>query len=433
MLMTVYSKIIMRMMHYIKLFRFNVCAISKGCNMVISSLCFLSVTVHSQNLIPNPSFEYNTGCPGNKGNIELVDDWWSPFGHPVYFHACNNYKTNYRRIVPPGQKAYNEEPVIANSGVGYVGIYMSVISVPSHHDYLMCKLNRPLKKDSIYDVEMMVRLGNVWKYIDYIGMFFSHDKYEVPKRQTIKTYRAYNDSYTYKTLDRVSLSFDKDTVRLSNDSCKLNNRHQWIKVKGQYTSKGGEQYVTIGNFCIGNRGLFNNNIKPENPVYVVDGHSYLEGDFSYSSYQSTFYYIDDVYIGPQSIRNSKVYQSFESKMKVGESLKLENIYFETGKATLEDVSYSTLRLLQTYLIDHEDLCVVIEGHTDNIGTDEANVLLSQQRAEAIIHYLNANGISSSRMKALGYGHSQPIADNALAGGRQLNRRVEFTLTKKMNP
>nr|WP_321451761.1 OmpA family protein [uncultured Carboxylicivirga sp.] len=393
---------------------------------------FALVTMHidGQNLLPNPGFEQNIDCPDSSGNLDLVKDWWSPWGKPVYFHACNNYQTNYRRIVPPGQKPYNEKPVIAYAGEGYAGIYMSVIWAPKYHDYLMCKLNKPLIKDSIYEVEMMVRLGNVWKYIDYIGAYFSVDKYEISKKQTLTFYSRYNDTYRYKTLNRVSLNFDKDTVRLYSNTSKLNDRNKWIQVKGEYTAKGGEQYITIGNFDIGNRGLYDNNIEPEEQTYIKDGLGNLEGDFNYSYYNNTFYYIDDVYVGKIPFNESRSYHQFASAVKVGQAIKLDNIFFDTGKASLQATSYSTLKLLLTYMKQNNDLFLTVAGHTDNTGNETNNQLLSENRAKAIVSYLQINGIDVSRMQFIGYGSSKPVTDNNTNKGRAQNRRVEFTLNQK---
>jgi outer membrane protein OmpA-like peptidoglycan-associated protein len=68
---------------------------------------------------------------------------------------------------------------------------------------------------------------------------------------------------------------------------------------------------------------------------------------------------------------------------------------------------------------------VVEGHTDNTGSDSYNLKLSQQRADAVRQYLLAKGISGTRIEAKGFGEMQPVGDNATAEGRALNRRVVF--------
>ena len=70
----------------------------------------------------------------------------------------------------------------------------------------------------------------------------------------------------------------------------------------------------------------------------------------------------------------------------------------------------------------------IVGHTDSIGTEQYNQALSERRAKAVFDYLASRGVSPSRMQAIGMGESDPVADNATAEGRQLNRRVMLIRT-----
>ena len=77
--------------------------------------------------------------------------------------------------------------------------------------------------------------------------------------------------------------------------------------------------------------------------------------------------------------------------------------------------------------DVPSLKIEISGHTDNTGSASLNASLSQDRAEAVVKYLTTKGIAGSRMTAMGYGSSRPIASNGTADGRQQNRRTEFEI------
>ena len=70
---------------------------------------------------------------------------------------------------------------------------------------------------------------------------------------------------------------------------------------------------------------------------------------------------------------------------------------------------------------------IIEGHTDSVGTDKSNQILSERRAHAVLDYLVANGISDDRLSHVGYGEAQPIDNNKTRAGRANNRRVEVKL------
>ncbi len=93
-----------------------------------------------------------------------------------------------------------------------------------------------------------------------------------------------------------------------------------------------------------------------------------------------------------------------------------------GQQVLDDVV--------SVLSKHLEFNVAIEGHTDSVGDDELNLLLSQQRAQSVLNYLSSNGIQSERLTATGFGESSPIAANDSAEGRALNRRIEFTVSRK---
>lgn len=109
------------------------------------------------------------------------------------------------------------------------------------------------------------------------------------------------------------------------------------------------------------------------------------------------------------------------------SFVLDNCNFETGKADLQPGSYAVLDELVEYLKRKDDERVEIGGHTDNIGKAEANMILSQNRANTVRAYLLMKGISPDRVTAKGYGMDEPIEENDTAEGRAKNRRTEVKI------
>jgi outer membrane protein OmpA-like peptidoglycan-associated protein len=101
------------------------------------------------------------------------------------------------------------------------------------------------------------------------------------------------------------------------------------------------------------------------------------------------------------------------------------IRFDTGSATLRPESTGILNDVLGMLKDHEDVELLIEGHTDSQGSDAANQTLSEQRAAAVAAYMTGRGIDAGRLETAGHGESQAVADNATAEGRAMNRRVVF--------
>lgn len=101
------------------------------------------------------------------------------------------------------------------------------------------------------------------------------------------------------------------------------------------------------------------------------------------------------------------------------------IFFETNSDVLKVASLAQLDELSEILKKYEAANLVIEGHADSQGEDDFNLLLSQKRTEAVKTYLMSNGIMESRLTAVGFGESKPIADNNTSLGRAKNRRVEL--------
>ncbi len=106
----------------------------------------------------------------------------------------------------------------------------------------------------------------------------------------------------------------------------------------------------------------------------------------------------------------------------------EAVYFKRARAEVEKRSHALLDNAAAVLRAHPEVARVdIEGHTDNSGDDEENKVLSQRRAEAVVAYLVGKGVAADRLRAIGYGEEQPIADNKRSRGRAANRRVVFRI------
>lgn len=116
------------------------------------------------------------------------------------------------------------------------------------------------------------------------------------------------------------------------------------------------------------------------------------------------------------------------RAKIGATFELKNIFFELGSAILKEDSKKELDKL-VEIMKNSEIVIELGGHTDSIGSDEANQNLSQQRVESVKNYLVEKGISTNRLVAVGYGEKVPVAPNATAEGRQLNRRVEVKILK----
>lgn len=114
-----------------------------------------------------------------------------------------------------------------------------------------------------------------------------------------------------------------------------------------------------------------------------------------------------------------------SKIKTGTSLEIEDIYFGYNSNELSADSYKELDKLVEWMKTNKKVMVQIEAHTDDIGSEEFNRMLSDKRAKGIVSYLNKKGIQSSRMKSKGFGETKPRAVGETEEARAQNRRVEL--------
>jgi outer membrane protein OmpA-like peptidoglycan-associated protein len=113
-------------------------------------------------------------------------------------------------------------------------------------------------------------------------------------------------------------------------------------------------------------------------------------------------------------------------------IRIQNINFDTGKATLKPEAYPTLDAVGTVLSQWPTLKIEIAGHTDDVGGAAANRKLSQARAQSVLDYLEGKypAIASERFTVKGYGEDKPMTPNTSDANRAQNRRVEFTVLNK---
>lgn len=116
-------------------------------------------------------------------------------------------------------------------------------------------------------------------------------------------------------------------------------------------------------------------------------------------------------------------------LEVGSTIRLNNIFFDVNKADLRPESFPELDRLVGLMGQNAKMQIQISGHTDNVGSDEANLKLSNDRAKAVMDYILKAGIEPTRISFKGYGEQMPLSSNDTEEGKQLNRRVEFTILK----
>ncbi len=153
----------------------------------------------------------------------------------------------------------------------------------------------------------------------------------------------------------------------------------------------------------------------ETPLTEGDYIAHLSGQ-GYMSKDDTLHFVRDTF------------DLYLQHIKPGIKVKIENLFFATNKTYILPQSEQAMSDLANFLLENRTVTIRITGHTDAVGTDEANQILSEGRANAVRADLIKRGVEAERIEAEGKGEKEPVADNDTEEGRQLNRRVEFTIT-----
>jgi len=132
------------------------------------------------------------------------------------------------------------------------------------------------------------------------------------------------------------------------------------------------------------------------------------------------------YIKPANF-NPQTLDVYLTPITAGSKVALNNIFFETNSYVLEEKSKIELKKLITFIQANPKQKIELSGYTDNVGTADANMKLSNMRAKAVYDYLIAQGIKATNITYKGYGASNPVADNTTEEGRQKNRRLEIKI------
>ncbi|MEW6467365.1 MAG: OmpA family protein [Bacteroidota bacterium] len=159
-------------------------------------------------------------------------------------------------------------------------------------------------------------------------------------------------------------------------------------------------------------------------ILIPKGETYKVG---YKAFSDTMQYAE---LPIPLAKDTLLSFEFQLKYDLPKTYTLDNVYFDTGKSTLRPESYKELNELAEFLLARKNMVIEIAGHTDNVGQKDANLKLSQERANAVRNYLIKKGVNPDNVVAKGYGDSQPIALNDTDGGKQKNRRTEVRIIKE---
>lgn len=163
---------------------------------------------------------------------------------------------------------------------------------------------------------------------------------------------------------------------------------------------------------------------------VLDNFTQQITNLFYVTYRSEHTSIpDSIEIGLFDNSLSRVVKKTIPIMELGRKLIIENLLFQTGKYELPE-NVGELNLLADFMLNKKNIAILVEGHTDSVGSDAFNDNLSLKRANAVKTYLIGRGIAADKIQVKGFGKRKPIASNDTDFGRSLNRRTEIVIQSK---
>jgi len=395
--------------------------------LIAAAVIFLLLpSATAQNLLPNGDFE--------RPFIAYELQWKQP--HGPYYHYYQDAR---------------------QSGAAYEGQFYNGLCIYNHqeNEFLQARLAEPLEAGETYCLRTMARLMDIKAFNhelhDKIGIQFSSHSFPVEK-----PYFPGGEPDLYWLIP--------DTV----------NRKEWMALDTAYTAAGGERYITLGYWrSLGYSEKVKNEeferfVGPMKPTAIEadipppdfskktkkkrskkgkdewadfrkqvmkEAHSQGEVIPTTSPGEGLFtlrYYLDNICVALRQPDGSCDCTIAEPPVDLSEGavVRMDNLLFDIGEATLQSGSDYALEILALILNENPQMRIAIHGHTDNVGRDADNQRLSEDRARAVYDYLLRAEINPLRLSHKGFGSTQPVANNNSPEGRALNRRVEFEVVER---
>ncbi|TXN34877.1 OmpA family protein [Flagellimonas hymeniacidonis] len=342
----------------------------------------ISSSMVAQNLVHNGGFEDFVECPIKMSNLNRDAEFWSAptLGTTDYFNECSKTKLG----IPVNFKGKQE----AYEGNGYAGLYL--YAPKDYREYIQVPLSETLKKGHRYKLSLSLSLSEKsdGAVMDIGAIFSEHPLSIHTKRQLSNAVLSSESTKTTHAKQFSATGFYDD-------------KKEWMRVSLDIVAKGFESILVLGNFK-SNGGT--HYLDFEKASTTTEGYSY--------------YYLDDIsleYLGPD--------------YKANQSYVLNHVNFDFDRFELEPKAKQSLKDVYKYLKKNPNLKVSISGHTDDLGSEQYNDVLSSQRAKTVAKYLMQLGLQKGRITYAGYGNKVPLDSTLSDKARRKNRRVEFVMTE----
>ena len=363
----------------------------------------IPIQLISQNLVRNPSFEKTKKCADSISLFKtVVKQWTTPtLGTADLFNPCNEIKAG----VP---KNFNGHQ-ISKFGKNYAGCYF--YAKGNYREYIQGSFKSSLKKGARYKVSLYVSLAEK-SDIAMARIDFLLTKNIISSAIWTELSPKYLDNQIVESLSVNSPKKEKYH----------NDMQNWVLVSKVITAKGGENFITIGNFQKNSstkKSILSKNEKNNISYYYLDTVSVELNNKPITNYTRTFQLVDE--------KENEITQMNE--IELNRMYKFKNIHFNFNSIKLTQAEKNEVDILYEYLYSNKNTKIIILGHTDYFGSPDYNKALSEKRAKSVADYLIKMGLNKTRIKAFGYGNSLPLSTSKTDDARKKNRRVEFKITE----
>jgi outer membrane protein OmpA-like peptidoglycan-associated protein len=358
-------------------------------SIVIFSIIFIEISTLGQNLIKNPEFDdYYTYIDSNKNLVYHPEFWYYnsiTSDHPIYFSSDRFLNKSL---------TWNPHPDSVLIRQGLKVNYISILILPNPQKAYTA-FKEPLKKDKKYHLSIDIKAFELSNCLSDLLVGFK---------------------------DCLNCNMDSSLYQLKliipDSLCNEFLLHNWLTLNADFTALGNEKVLVVS---------------------AGSSYDYLKIIYSnqdkftiryYSGPPNLKYYIDNICLTAIESKSDSSFTNRIDALSIGESIILQNIYFDFDKYVILKESFPVLDKVADFLAKKRNVRIQISGHTDNIGSNEYNDELSDKRAISVVDYLVNKGIAKNRLQSAGFGSRFPVDSNDTDEGRQKNRRIEMKIIAK---
>ena len=398
---------------------------SKIARLPLSLLLFQS-WLSAQNLVVNPSFEQL------KPNAIVVPCQFMQAS--IFFGENIETWTTFPGMTPDVLRAAENCPLVpmVHSGEFCLRIihYLPGEDVAQqngdYHEVVQGRLSAPLKPGRKYRVEVWVREDSAI-ILDHLAKVYT-------PATPVAPVQASNLGFAFSVLPQQNVRggfwrlVQDGTLRPQfNFADIIATNGAWSKLSATFVPDQPFQHFIIGNFI--SDALTANSLTAEQHRRIEQQNAATKVPIDRTK-RAGYLCIDDISVSLEVEPDAPVLTMEKQLLQERRFTFSAGVLFDFDKADLRPAAGVELDSLVIFLKKYPKTELGIAGHTDNVGSDEYNLDLSERRAKAVFDYLISKGIPANRLGSKGFGESRPVADNTTEEGRQKNRRVECVLLKQ---